>query len=213
MHPVLCAYTIPLIVGLLAVAIWGLGDGAVEMLAYRRQAILDGDWWRLVSGHWVHSGWRHLGLNLAGLALVWLLFGDALRAGCWLLLMAIVVLGQSLLLLAFYPDVLWFEGLSGLLHGLLAASALLSLRRTPLLSGLTLAALLIKLGLEAWQGASPAMAVWLDGPVLVESHWCGAIAGVAGSAIVLGSGYRTSSGIPALSASDRNRERLPSERQ
>lgn len=182
---VFCAYAVPLIIGLLAVAVWGLGEVAAETLAYRRQAILDGDWWRILSGHWVHGGWRHLGLNLVGLALVWHLFGDALRAGSWLLLLAIVALGQSLSLLVFYPGVLWFEGLSGLLHGLLIAGALLTLRRTPALSGLTLAALAIKVGAEAWQGASPAMTLWLDGPVLVESHLWGALSGLLGSIVLL----------------------------
>lgn len=178
--------------------VWGLGDGAAEMLIYRRQAILEGDWWRVVSGHWVHSGWRHLGLNLVGLALVWHLFGDGLRTGSWLLLLAMVALGQSLSLLIFYPEVLWYQGLSGLLHGTLAAAAILSLQRTPLLSALAIASLAIKLGLEVWQGASPAMALWLNGTILVESHLCGVISGLFTGSVILGLRHRKRFGIPAL---------------
>lgn len=43
-------------------------------LCYERNAILDGELWRLFSGHVVHGGWEHLSLNLFALIIVWVLF-------------------------------------------------------------------------------------------------------------------------------------------
>src|SRR5690606_7331879 len=59
--------------------------GLAHSLRYDRQAILDGEVWRLLSGNLVHLGWSHLWLNAFGLLLVWLLFGPLLPSSVWLL--------------------------------------------------------------------------------------------------------------------------------
>jgi hypothetical protein len=41
-----------------------------EALVFDRSAIAAGEWWRLLSGHWVHSDDRHALWDIAALALV-----------------------------------------------------------------------------------------------------------------------------------------------
>ena len=43
-----------------------IGGDTVRLAGrYEREAVLDGELWRLVTGHLVHLGWSHTVLNLA----------------------------------------------------------------------------------------------------------------------------------------------------
>src|SRR3569623_2737413 len=79
---------LPLLLALSSLLIALAGPDASVALRYERAAILDGEMWRLVSGHLVHLGWSRLVLNLAGLALIWGLYQRRLagfeRWGEWL---------------------------------------------------------------------------------------------------------------------------------
>lgn len=170
----------PFLVALPALLIALSGETVGAVMQYERPAVSDGEVWRLVTGHWVHLGWRHLALNLAGLFLVWHLFGRMLPLAGWLAVLLVIALSQSAALMVFHPEVLWYVGLSGLLHGLLAAGALAALRHMPLVGAGALLLLLAKLALETLQpGVGIAGAGdWLGGPVVVESHRYGALAGL-----------------------------------
>src|SRR5262245_13977247 len=72
-------WIVPALVTVLILAA-ALGGDAIRMeLRYERAAVFRGELWRLVTGHIVHLGWSHTLLNLAGLALVWMLCGPVLR--------------------------------------------------------------------------------------------------------------------------------------
>ena len=90
---------------------WGL------TLRFDRTAIEAGQWWRLLSAHWVHLGWAHLGLNLAGLVIMGTLFQAEQPArthlGCLLMLSLLSSLGVYL----GSDELHWYVGLSGVLHG------------------------------------------------------------------------------------------------
>ena len=56
-------------------------DGMLPALRYERAAVLDGEVWRLATGHFVHADLRHLGWNVLGVLIVWGLFArDYTRA-------------------------------------------------------------------------------------------------------------------------------------
>src|SRR5262245_20822538 len=50
------------------------GDPVRQALSYDRAALADGQWWRVISGHFVHLDADHLFVNLMGLVLMWALF-------------------------------------------------------------------------------------------------------------------------------------------
>src|SRR3569833_4763439 len=77
-------HVLPLLLALSSLLIALAGPSASVPLRYERAAILDGEPWRLVSGHRVHLGWSHLVLNLAVLALIWGLFLRQLATLEWL---------------------------------------------------------------------------------------------------------------------------------
>src|SRR4051812_30382419 len=60
------------------------GSGVERALRYERVAVLHGQWWRLVTAHWVHGSARHLVLNVAGLLVLAQLFMRDFFPGEWL---------------------------------------------------------------------------------------------------------------------------------
>jgi len=115
-----------LLFGLPALLVW-LVPTTHAALLYERAAILNGKWWRLWTGHWVHFSTSHLMWNLAVLlgAGVWL---ERLQPG-WLLRLALVVAPVlSLALLAGEPAMQTYGGLSGLATSAVVLLALVQLQ-------------------------------------------------------------------------------------
>ncbi len=162
------------VVGAVAVA---FGDDGREVLRYDRAAIADGEYWRLLSGHIAHLGFRHLLLNLAGLALVWLLVGRRYRTRHWILVAAISVLLMDAGFWFVDAGMRWYVGLSGLLHGLLLAGAIRGLRSLPVESIVICTLLVAKLAYEQVAGPLPGAEAAAGGAVVVNSHLYGAIGG------------------------------------
>jgi len=171
------SWIFPGVLAVLALVLQLAGDRARLLLRFDRDGIASGEWWRLASGHFVHLGWPHLAMNLAGLALVWLLVGRACGGRLWSGTLAIVTLGTSAGLWWLSPQVGWYVGLSGLLHGLLAAGLVGRLRAASVESGVLLAAIAAKLAAEQWWGPLPGSEASAGGPVVVDAHLYGAIAG------------------------------------
>ena len=147
-------------------------------LAFQRAAIADGQFWRLLTAHWVHSNLWHLGMNLAGLLFCLLYFRLTLtgwRFPLWLL-------GTPLLVSAG----LWFDGqldyylgLSAALFGLLVMALILDWRRKPRLYSLVLAVVLVRTVLEQLPGYDNGYLIPLIGlPVAVNAHLYGVLSGL-----------------------------------
>ncbi|HEX7031109.1 MAG TPA: rhombosortase [Gammaproteobacteria bacterium] len=174
------------LLGIAAVVLSLLGGPSSPALRYERVAVLAGEWWRLLSGHLVHLGVAHLVLNLAGLALIGWIFGPGLRAAHWLwtLLGSLVAIAAGFLLLE--PGLVWYVGLSGVLHGLLLGGAVLDRGFGRGLRAVLICGVFAKLAWEQWAGALPFTAEAAGGPVVVDAHLYGAIGGlVAGLLLAL----------------------------
>jgi rhomboid family GlyGly-CTERM serine protease len=148
----------------------------IERLQYQRANILDGELWRLASGHLVHLGWGHAMLNFLGLALTVVLFpGVAPRVdGAWIALGSALAIDAGLL--AFQPEIHWYVGLSGVLHGLLTGASVITWRRWE--NRVLLALVVAKVVWEQFFGALPATADLAGGPVIVDAHLYGALGGL-----------------------------------
>jgi len=140
--------------------------------------------WRLATGHLVHPAWTHLLLNIAGLAVLWVIVGDAIRPGAWLCVILACAAAVSLGLLVFSPAVAWYVGMSGILHGMLAAGAIASLGQRPALGAILLALLTGKLVLEWLATGESATSSLVGGAVITDAHLYGALAGLACGAVL-----------------------------
>ncbi len=174
-------YTLPVILASLSLLIALFGDAAAHALRYERAAILDGEWWRLVTGNLVHLGWPHLWLNLAGLILVWALFHRAINTRGWIIVTLISGLAVGGGLLLFDPGLGWYVGLSGALHGLFAAGVVAALFAGHRGEWLLLIVFGAKLAWEQLIGTMPGTAELAGGNVIVDAHLYGAIGGAVTS--------------------------------
>jgi len=137
-------------------------------IRYSREKIENGEYWRLLTAHFVHLGWNHLWLNMLSLLMIWELTTKS-YSFVWILICGF---GISLGLWLFSPEVIWYVGLSGILHGLFAAVAW---QRYPIL----LVLLIAKLMWEQLYGALPTTANLTGGAVIVDAHLYGAIIGMS----------------------------------
>ncbi len=166
------------------VALSATGEAGRGYLRFERMAILnDRQYWRLLTGHLVHGSWQHTWLNLAGLGLVAMLFRGVYTPMQWCRIGLLSALCIDLGLVMLMPKLQWYVGLSGVLHGLLAAGAVAWWRIENPWFAAALSVLLIgKLCWEQWQGALPLSG---DLPVIVNAHLYGALGGVLAGVLML----------------------------
>ncbi len=179
-------WALPVTLSALLLAIYFAVPGAAPDWRYDRAAILDGEAWRLVTGHLLHADVHHLGWNVFGVLLVWFLFARDYSPRQWLAILLVSTAVTSAGFLLLEPELDWYVGFSGVLHGCMAAGLVAWLRSTRdpltwLVAGLFAA----KLAWEHFQGALPFTAGTLSLPVVHEAHTYGAIGG-AFAAVWLG---------------------------
>lgn len=141
------------------------------------QALAAGEYWRVLTHHFVHVSWPHLLLNLAASGVLLLLFGPELRGRAVLAAALALLLLLSVALVSLAPPRL-YVGLSGLLHGLYALAACLALWRDRLSAGAVLAMLFAKVVLEQWRGSSAALAELVGSEIAIEAHLYGVVLGL-----------------------------------
>ena len=170
-------WAVPVVIAIVA-AVFELGGKPVrELLAFDRNGIAAGEAWRLLSGHFVHLGISHLSLNLVGLALVWYLVGRHFTTVRWLIVTILSIVAMDAGFWWLNPELDWYVGLSGLLHGLLAAGLVVAARERDR-EGLVIALFVIgKLAWEQWGGPLPGSEATAGGAVIVDAHLYGAIGG------------------------------------
>lgn len=159
------------------------GDDAREMLRYDRIAIAESEWWRLISGHFVHLGVAHWMLNSAGLVLVWLLVGHQYDALRWSFILDVLLVVIGLGFWFVDTNLAWYVGLSGILHGMLIAGVIPALRTVPVESAIVCFAVGAKLVYEQFAGPVPGSESSAGGNVVVNAHLYGAIGGVIAAAM------------------------------
>lgn len=164
----------------------GAAQGVTETLfEINREAVISGgQYWRILTGHWVHYGPYHLAMNLGAFMLcAWILF-PAFPLHHYAALLTACLLGVGLGVVWFSPGLDYYAGLSGVLHGLLAAGLVLTFSQTPRLNALALAVLAFKIGREQWPGYDTAHAL-LPVPVAVDAHLYGVVTGLVWGLAVL----------------------------
>lgn len=167
---------------LAVIAIAGLAhllpEAEREWLLYDRGAIAAGQYWRLASGHFLHTNLNHLLVNGAALAILCYMFApylSALRAAGLLLLLC-VLCGAGLF--AFAGDLHRYVGLSGVLHGLIVWGGVEDIRRGERLGIVLLLGTAAKIAWEQLGGDTSTTAAFIGADVAIAAHLWGAVAGL-----------------------------------
>ncbi|WP_240783526.1 rhombosortase [Stenotrophobium rhamnosiphilum] len=156
-----------------------LGESGREWLSYDRGLIEAGQWWRLITGSFVHLGWWHLFLNEMGLAVLVLLCPQPLSFAVWIRRLLILSLGMSLGLYFFVPSLNSYVGMSGVIHGLFLLGLVPQILKKDLIALGCLLYLIGKLAWELFSGAPVSDESALGGHVVLESHLFGTLTAFA----------------------------------
>lgn len=153
---------------------------------FDREAIARGEWWRLITGHWVHSDPAHAFWDISALLLLGALFEACLK---WRLPMVLLLtsLGVDAWLWWGDPALNYYCGLSGILNGLLIVGLLHLWRdnRHPVIL-LTALAAILKIYVEINTGQSlVTQTAWPSVPV---AHAAGYLSGLVIAAVIWISG-------------------------
>lgn len=154
-----------------------VGDELTLMLRFEREAIVTGQWYRMLTAHIVHLNWVHALMNIAAAVIGWMLFRHSFSNRQWLL--SIVGCGLVISALLFsVPGLQWYVGFSGIVHGLMLQGLVFENRLRIIEKGLVVSALLLKVAHELWQGSSSADLELIDGNIVVQAHLFGLLGGL-----------------------------------
>jgi rhomboid family GlyGly-CTERM serine protease len=152
-----------------------VGEPARQALSYDRGALADGEWWRLLTAHFVHLDAEHAFLNSLGVVLMWALFARDYSPWRWAAIYCGSALAVSAGLWSWNPGLEWYVGASGALHGVMTAGTLAHLRRRDLDGWILAIFIVVKLAYEQFAGALPFAGT---SNTIVDAHLYGAIGGV-----------------------------------
>jgi rhomboid family GlyGly-CTERM serine protease len=125
----------------------------------------------------VHVSGAHLLLNVLGLGVLAGLFPRDYSLSQWLLILFASMAAIDVAFVFYEPQLQWYVGLSGVLHGIMAAGAIAWWRHETKPMALALSLMLVaKLSWEQLHGALPFSG---DMPVVVDAHLYGAMGGAA----------------------------------
>lgn len=174
--PISASLTATLALAALMLILGLVPSWSVPALEFNRTLMAEGQWWRLFTGHWVHYGFYHLAMNVSAFLLCGYILLRHLPLSHYALLLGVCLLGVGWALYWLSPQLHYYAGLSGVLHGLLTAGIILSCQRAPWLSGAVLVLLAGKL-VQEQSAHFDANHPLLLAPVAVNAHCYGAVIG------------------------------------
>ena len=157
--------------------IYLLEPQASQFLAYYHTGITQFELWRLISATFCHTNFNHLLMNIFGLVITLALFIDTFKLIKIfpILIFNSVFIGVALFF--FEPQIIWYVGLSGVLHGLFSYGVAADISNKDRWGYLLGSGFIVKIIYEQMFGAQQSTIDLIGAPVLVNAHLYGAIAG------------------------------------
>ncbi|OKY25557.1 rhombosortase [Thalassotalea sp. PP2-459] len=168
----------PIALFLICILAFFLNEQYYQLFEFDRSSLEQGQLWRLLTSHMLHTNHLHLLLNLAALALLFLLHRRYYYRYEFPLLMFIAAIIVSVGVYYSSPELQRYVGMSGVLHALFIWGAIQDIKQKDHTGYLLLAGVLIKVGYEQLFGASEQLANMIDANVAIDAHLWGIIAGI-----------------------------------
>lgn len=167
----------PVVIAVIILFLEILGRELSLALRLEQQAVFNGQWWRMITAHWVHLGWNHTLLNGAGLLLLaWL----QPKGNWWKWLGFYLITSLCISIYLVWCDKFYsYAGASGVLHGLFILAAYYSQWLEPWRKKLMLLLVSAKLIWEQTPYYSDsATRDIIGGVVAVDAHLIGGVCGL-----------------------------------
>lgn len=162
-----------------------IADQVNPFFEFHRAAISEGEVWRIFSANFVHLNFNHALMNMAALALVFIMFYEvSLRF--WLAIILLLSVMVGLCLYCFDNNLQRYVGLSGALYGLWIFGALVTWENNKIISAAVIGLMLFAVYQQQSQDFDNAyLQSWIDGDVIVNAHLYGLIGGFIFGAVNL----------------------------
>lgn len=151
----------------------------ITTFEYNRNAIQSGQVWRIFTGHLLHTNNYHLALNLAALILLALIHNKFYSPKLLTTFYVTTSIAVSTGIYLFTPEMIYYVGLSGILHGLFVLGALYDIKHKEKTGYLLLIGIVAKVLHEQWFGATESLKQLIDADVAIDSHLYGMCTGIA----------------------------------
>lgn len=176
---------IAIALSVLSAIFFALGDFAIAHLALEPNAVLKGEWWRLMTAHWLHFTFYHFGINVIAFVAITALFFTQESARQFTASVAIMCVLIGLALALLNPEYSPYVGLSGLLHGILVQGIITTRDYSRSIKGIALLLVGVKLGYEQspWYSAED-LEIAVGAQIAVDAHLYGAILGLLVGALM-----------------------------
>ncbi|MDP2562704.1 rhombosortase [Psychrobium sp. 1_MG-2023] len=171
----LTSWAVPVLITVLCAVLYAVQDTVLMQLEFNRELIAKGEYWRLLTGNFLHTNHWHLLFNLVGLLFLSYMYNPhfpPLKFSFFVLTNA-ALLGCALYL--FSPNIELYVGLSGVLHGLFVYGCLSDIKTGDKVSYVLLGAVIAKVVYESIYGASVKMSELIDANVATDAHLFGAL--------------------------------------
>lgn len=154
--------------------------GAVDLLRYQREAIGQGELWRVFTAHFVHLNFSHALLNSVGTLLLAVMLSRELPVRDWWAVTLIAPFVISAGLWFKQPELVGYVGFSGVLQGLIYCAVIRLWPQMPWVAGV---ALLFLVGRQVWEQTAfydpEYLRGLIHGRVMPDAHLFGALTGSA----------------------------------
>lgn len=168
-------WLIPLLFTLISCTLYLNQSVALGLFEFNRELISSGQFWRLLTANLLHTNGWHLLLNITGLLLLSQLFGQYFSQSRLLIFSLINCCAVGILLYFFNPEIHYYVGLSGFLHGLFVMGCLEEISRGIRFSYLLLLGVSAKIIHEQLVGSPAQLSELIDASVAVDAHLYGAL--------------------------------------
>ena len=170
--------SIPLVVLIISLCAYIFDASLGDFFVYQRDLVLQGQIWRVFTGHFFHTNGFHFLLNGAAVFMLWALHGHFYTIKRYLFVFIISALICSVGIHWFSPNISQYVGLSGVLHGLFIWGAIEDIKAKDRTGYLLLLGIILKIAHEQFYGASEDVASLIGATVAINAHLWGAIGGV-----------------------------------
>jgi len=168
----------PLLLLIIAIISFLLNNLINDYFVYHRGFIIEGQYWRVITGHLFHTNFAHLILNTLAIVLLWALHGRFYSIKTYSLLFIFSSLMISAAIFTFSPEMNQYVGLSGVLHAFFVWGALKDIQYSDKTGYLLLVGVVIKVAHEQFFGASDDIASLINASVAIEAHLWGVVSGI-----------------------------------
>ncbi len=159
--------------------IWLVDAPLQTLLEFDREAIGQGQVWRLITANFTHFTLYHLAMNALGLVVVGVLLWPGERWGLLMVTTFVICASVGLGLYVFAGQTHIYRGFSGVLWGLVALGLLLNLRKDPWLARVGLVLLAGKIAYEQLPIFDPNyLADSFGAAIASEAHLVGVVSAV-----------------------------------